>query len=90
MDAITYREARAHLAETMNRVCDDRAPLIITRQRQPAVVLMSLADYQSLEVTAFLLRSPPNARRLLDAVESMSKDGAWTGAAQAADSTASP
>lgn len=68
MDAITYTTARAHLAETMDRVCDDHEAIIITRNGQQAVVMMSLDDYKALEETAYLLRSPKNARRLLEAL----------------------
>lgn len=68
MDAITYSAARAHLATTMDRVCDDHEPLIITRNGRQSVVMLSLEDYQALAETAYLLRSPANARRLLDAV----------------------
>ncbi len=68
MDAITYTTARAHLAETMDRVCDDHEAIIITRNGQQAVVMMSLDDFKALEETAYLLRSPKNARRLLEAM----------------------
>lgn len=68
MDAITYTAARAHLAETMDRVCDDHEAIIITRNGQQAVVMISLDDYKALEETAHLLRSPRNARRLLAAM----------------------
>jgi antitoxin YefM len=68
MDAITYTTARAHLAETMDRVCDDHEAIIITRNGQQAVVMMSLDDFKALEETAYLLRSPKNARRLLEAI----------------------
>jgi antitoxin YefM len=68
MDAITYTHARSHLAETMEQVCDDHAPVIITRKNQRSVVMMSLEDYQALEETAYLLRSPKNARRLLESI----------------------
>ena len=67
MDAITYSAARANLARTMDRVCEDHEPLIITRNKEQSVVMLSLEDYQSLEETAYLLRSPENARRLLAA-----------------------
>jgi antitoxin YefM len=67
MDAITYTDARANLADTMDRVCDDCEPVIITRQGQKAVVLMSLDDYKALEETAYLLGRPRNALRLLRA-----------------------
>ncbi len=68
MDAITYSAARANLAKTMDRVCDDHEPLIITRNGEQSVVMLSLEDYKALEETAFLLRSPTNAKRLLSSV----------------------
>ncbi len=67
MDAITYSAARANLAKTMDRVCDDHEPLIITRNGEQSVVMLSLEDFQALEETAYLLRSPANAKRLLAA-----------------------
>ena len=72
MDAISYSAARANLASTMDRVCNDHEPLIVTRNGQPSVVMLSLEDYQALEETAYLLRSPANARRLLAAVQQLS------------------
>lgn len=71
MDAITYSAARAKLADTMDRVCDDHEPIIITRGGQQAVVMMALADYKALEETAYLLRSPRNARRLLESMAAL-------------------
>jgi len=67
MDAMTYTAARANLATTMNRVCNDHEALIITRNGEQAVVMLSLEDYNSLEETAYLLRTPANAKRLLSA-----------------------
>jgi antitoxin YefM len=67
MDAITYSSARANLARTMDRVCEDHEPLIITRNGEQAVVMLSLEDYQALEETSYLLRNPANAKRLLSA-----------------------
>jgi antitoxin YefM len=52
----------------MEKVCDDHAPVIITRKNQRSVVMISLEDYQTLEETAYLLRSPKNARRLLESI----------------------
>ena len=69
MDAISYSAARANLASTMDRVCNDHEALIITRNGEQSVVMLSLDDFKSLEETAYLLRSPTNARRLLAAVE---------------------
>ncbi len=71
MKAITYTAARENLAKTMQRVCEDRAPVIITRRRDQAVVMMALEDYEALEETAYLLRSPRNAKRLREAVEQL-------------------
>jgi len=68
MNAITYTAARENLASTMDRVCEDHDPVIITRNRDQSVVMMSLEDYESLQETAYLLRVPANARRLLDSV----------------------
>lgn len=71
MDAITYTTARANLASTMDRVCEDHEPLIITRNGQQSVVMMSLEDFKALEETAYLLRAPKNAKRLLEAIASL-------------------
>ncbi len=68
MDTITYTSARGNLAKTMKKVCDDHSPVIITRKAEKPVVMMSLEDYQALEETAYLLRSPKNARRLLESI----------------------
>nr|MBL8411839.1 type II toxin-antitoxin system prevent-host-death family antitoxin [Dechloromonas sp.] len=68
MDAITYTAARANLANTMDRVCDDHEAVIITRNSEQSVVMLSLEDYKALEETAYLLRTPANARRLLSAM----------------------
>lgn len=68
MDAITYSSARANLASTMNRVCEDHEALIITRNGEQSVVMLSLDDYNALAETAYLLRNPTNAKRLLSAI----------------------
>ena len=68
MDAISYTAARENLASTMNKVCEDHAPIIITRNRDQAVVMMSLEDYEALEETAYLLKNPKNAKRIMSAI----------------------
>jgi antitoxin YefM len=75
MKAITYTAAREGLASAMDQVCRERAPLVITRNRDQSVVMMSLDEYQSLEETAHLLRSPSNACRLLEAIRSLEAGG---------------
>ena len=72
MNAITYSSARGNLANVMNQVCNDHEPVIVTRNGQhQAVVMLSLEDFKSLEETAYLLRSPNNARRLLSAIDDL-------------------
>ncbi len=68
MNTITYTSARGNLAKTMEKVCEDHAPVVITRKTAEPVVMMSLEDYEALEETAYLLRSPKNARRLLESI----------------------
>jgi len=68
MEAITYTAARQNLAKTMEKVCKDHAPIIVTRKASNSVVIMSLEDFEALEETAYLLRSPKNARRLIESI----------------------
>ena len=75
MKAISYTHAREKLAKTMEQVCDDHTPLIITRRNERSVVMLSLEDYEALEETAYLLRSPKNARRLLESIAELQSGG---------------
>ena len=75
MDAISYTAARADLAKTMEKVCEDHAPVIITRSKARSVVMISLEDYEALQETAYLLRAPKNARRLLESVAELEQGG---------------
>lgn len=68
MDTVSYSGLRQNLAEYMDKVNGNHAPLLITRQNAPAAVLMSLADFKAYEETAYLMCSPVNAARLQDAV----------------------
>lgn len=68
MEAITYSWARNHLAKTIDQVCDDHQAVVITKKNDRSAVLISLEDYQALQETAYLLRSPNNAKRLMDSV----------------------
>jgi antitoxin YefM len=74
MDALTYSYTRQHFADVMRQVNDDRAPVVVTSQRGKPVVIMSLDDYHALEETAYLLRNPKGAKRLIEAVEEL-RDG---------------
>ncbi|MEA2605211.1 MAG: antitoxin YefM [Acidobacteriota bacterium] len=73
MDSISYTNARANLTRTMDQVCETHEPVIITRSGQASVVMLSLEDYSSLEETAYLLRSPKNAKRLLEAIADLER-----------------
>jgi len=75
MDALTYSYTRQHFADVMRQVNDDRAPVVVTSQRGKPVVIMSLDDFHALEETAYLLRNPKGAKRLLDAVEELRNGG---------------
>ncbi len=64
MDVISYTAARTTLKETMDKVCRNHAPVMITRQNAEPVVMMSLEDYEAIEETLYLFRSPANSVRL--------------------------
>jgi len=69
MKTLSYTESRARYAEVLDSVVDDREEVVITRAGHDPVVIVSLEDYEALKETAYLMRSPANARRLLDAME---------------------
>lgn len=77
MHVLSYSETRAKLKEVMDSVVEDHAPIVVTRKRGEAVVMVSLADWRAMEETLHLLSSPENARRLRDAIgELEAGDGA--------------
>ena len=75
VDAITYTRARANLAQTIDSVCDNHEAVIITKKNDRSVVMLSLEDYQALEETSYLLRSPNSARRLLNSINELDAGG---------------
>ncbi|MTD92179.1 type II toxin-antitoxin system Phd/YefM family antitoxin [Corynebacterium hiratae] len=76
MKTMSYSESRARYAEVLQSVVDDREEVIITRNGHESAVIVSLDDYNSLRETAYLLRSPRNAQRLLDSIESLNAGAA--------------
>jgi len=75
MEAISYTHLRRNLASEMDRVTEDHVPVIVTRRASPAVVLISLEDYEALQETTYLLRSPANVRRLMDSLAELESGG---------------
>ncbi|CAB4734093.1 unannotated protein [freshwater metagenome] len=71
MRTMSYTESRARYAEVLDSVVDDREEVVITRAGREPAVIVSLDDYESLKETAYLLRSPANARRLLASIEEL-------------------
>lgn len=68
MDHVSYTELRQNLKKHLDKVCDDRAPLVVTRRNGAPVVMLALSEYQSLEETLHLLSTPANAERLLRSI----------------------
>jgi antitoxin YefM len=73
MRTMSYSQSRAHYAEVLDSVVDDREEVVITRAGKEPVVIVSLDDYQSMKETAYLMRSPENARRLREAIDQLEK-----------------
>lgn len=71
MKTMTYSESRARYAEVLDSVVNDREEVVITRAGREPAVIVSLEDYESLKETAYLLRSPANARRLLESIDEL-------------------
>ena len=72
---MTYSQSRARYAEVLDGVVDDREEVVITSAGHEPVVIVSLADYESLKETAHLLRNPANARSLLASTERLEAGG---------------
>lgn len=69
MKTISYTSARSNLAKTMATVCEDHAPVIITRSHANPVVMISLQDFEEMQETNYLLKSPANAARLAESID---------------------
>lgn len=75
MDVLSYSDTRARLKDVMDKVVEDRAPVVVTRRRAEAVVMVSLADWNAMEETLHLLSNPANATRLREAVRQLDAGG---------------
>jgi antitoxin YefM len=68
MDHVSYTELRQNLKKHLDKVCDDRAPLVVMRRNAEPVVVVSLGEYEALEETLHLLSNPANAERLMKSI----------------------
>ena len=68
MNSISYTEARDRLASVWDEAISSRQPIAISRRGKESVVLVAMDEWEGLQETAHLLRSPANARRLLEAL----------------------
>ncbi|MHC2146426.1 type II toxin-antitoxin system Phd/YefM family antitoxin [Pseudomonas sp. 210_17 TE3656] len=78
MHVLTFSQARADLKQTMDDVCRDHEPAIITRQRGEPVVMLSLEDYNGMHETMYLLGSSKNASRLRSSIAQLRSGQAVT------------
>jgi antitoxin YefM len=75
MNVLNYSDTRARLKEVMDQVVEDRTPVVVTRKRGEAVVMVSLSDWNAMEETLHLMSSPDNAQRLTEAVRQLNAGG---------------
>ncbi|AZU04656.1 prevent-host-death family protein [Glycocaulis alkaliphilus] len=74
MDTIlTFSQARASLKALMERVTGNKAPAIITRQGGEPVVMVPLSEWEAIQETNYLLKSPANAARLAASIAAADK-----------------
>jgi len=66
--ALSYSEVRKKLKSAFDKVCQEHVYLLVERRNGDNVVLISQEDFRGLEETAYLLRSPKNAQRLLESL----------------------
>lgn len=71
MDVVSYTDARANLKAVMDHVVADMTQVVVTRQKAEAVVMLSLAEWNSIAETLHLLSSPTNAERLLKGIRQL-------------------
>jgi antitoxin YefM len=71
MDVVNYSDARQNLKEIMDRVVNDVTQVVVTRQKSEPVVMVSLAEWNSIAETLHLLSTPKNAERLLTAIREL-------------------
>lgn len=73
MEITTYTNFRQNLKGFLDKVFLDHSPLFVTRSNGEDVVVMSKSDYESMQETFYLLKSPENAARLIKGIEEFEK-----------------
>ncbi len=73
MKVTTYTNLRQNLASLLDSVEEDHEPLLVTRSNGSHAVVMSLADYNALNETDYLLSSPANADWLRESIRQMNQ-----------------
>ena len=73
MQITTYTSFRQQLKSYLDKVRNNHTPLYVTSANGEDVVVLSKADYESMEETFYLLKSPKNAIRLLKGIEDYEK-----------------
>ena len=77
MQAISYSAFRSNLASTLDKVNNDHAPVMITRQNGKPAIVMSVEDFNAYEETYYLMSSPKNAERLNQAIAEISENNVY-------------
>lgn len=78
MHVLTFSQARDELKQTMDDVCRDHEPAIITRRHGEPVVMLSLEDYNGMNETLYLMASSKNASRLRTSIAQLQAGQAVT------------
>ena len=68
MRHVTFTDLRNNLANHLDKIEEDRDELIVTRQNRNPVVIMTLADWEGMKETLYLLSNPHNAERLRQSI----------------------
>ncbi len=72
-ESMSYSDFRENLKLSLDKVCNNHIPLLVTRKTGENVVVVSEDDYKSMEETAYLLSSPTNASRLQESLQESAK-----------------
>jgi antitoxin YefM len=73
MEITTYTTFRQHLKSYIDKVLQNHDPLFVKRSNGEDIVVLSKSDYESMQETFYLLKSPNNATRLLKGIEEYEK-----------------